>query len=143
MLAQKELFFFTFLFCVFELSVSVQAQKNKCDNIERLLDAIAAVESCNKAEAIGDKGLAIGTYQIHRDYWEDGTRFLGVSWDYQKAFDREKSRKVVKAYLLYYGKDKDLIEMARIHNGGPKGYMKKSTLSYARKIKRIIHQKQQ
>jgi hypothetical protein len=41
---------------------------------------------------------------------------------------------VVKAYLLHYGKGKSLVEMARIHNGGPRGCEKKGTLPYVRKI---------
>ena len=38
------------------------------------------------------------------------------------------------AYLLHYGKGKSFLEMARIHNGGPRGCAKKATLCYARKI---------
>jgi len=103
-----------------------------------LLDAIAEIESKNKPCAIGDGGKAIGAYQIHRSYWRDGTRFLNVNWDYSLAFDSVKSRMVVKAYLLHYGKGKTLFDMARIHNGGPNGLNKNSTLAYARKINKIL-----
>jgi hypothetical protein len=108
--------------------------------IERLLDAIASVESNDNAHAVGDKGRAIGAYQIHKRYWKDGTRFLGVNWSYDLARDPVKARQVVKAYLLRYGRGKTLLQMARIHNGGPRGYRKEATRKYARKIAEALEQ---
>lgn len=108
------------------------------DAIDQLLDAIAHVESNRNARAVGDGGRAIGTYQIHRLYWRDGTRILGVDWSYDLAQDPGKARQVVRAYLLHYGKGKTLLEKARIHNGGPGGDRKKATLRYARKIAQIL-----
>ncbi|UCE47529.1 MAG: transglycosylase SLT domain-containing protein [Phycisphaerales bacterium] len=107
-------------------------------DLERLLDAIAQIESNNRTKAVGDKGRAIGVYQIHRAYWKDGTRILGVKWSYRDAFDPGKARRVVRAYLRHYGRGKSLIQMARIHNGGPRGYRKRATLGYGRKIQNIL-----
>jgi hypothetical protein len=104
------------------------------DDIERLLDAIARIESHCDPNAVGDGGRALGAYQIHRVYWEDGTKLLGVDWPHRDATDLKKARRVVKAYLLHYGKGKSLLDMARIHNGGPHGHRKEATLCYARKI---------
>lgn len=108
------------------------------DPLERLLDAIAHVESRCKRDAVGDGGRAIGVYQIHRSYWQDGTRILGVDWSYRDARDPAKARKVVRAYLRHYGRDRSLLDMARIHNGGPKGHEKRSTQDYARKIEAVL-----
>lgn len=102
--------------------------------IEQLLDAIARIESHCDPGAVGDGGKALGVYQIHRVYWEDGTEFLGVDWPHRDAIDPKKARRIVKAYLLHYGKGKNLLDMARIHNGGPHGHKKEATLCYARKI---------
>jgi len=113
---------------------SAQAAVVDRNDIERLLDAIARIESHCDPNAVGDGGRALGAYQIHRVYWEDGMKLLGVDWPHRDATDLKKARRVVKAYLLHYGKGKSLIEMARIHNGGPHGYKKKTTLPYARKI---------
>jgi hypothetical protein len=124
------------LICINPLAV--RARGTDRDDIERLLDAIAQVESRNHSHAVGDGGQAIGMYQLHRGYWRDGTRILRVKWDYSLALKAEKSRQVVKAYLLYYGKGKSLLDMARIHNGGPNGHKKKATLPYARKIAEIL-----
>jgi len=108
------------------------------DPIERLLDAIAHVESRNDPNAVGDSGRARGVYQVHRLYWEDGTRLLGVDWPYQEVADPVKARQVVRAYLLYYGRGRDLLDLARIHNGGPTGYKKAATRPYADKIEAIL-----
>jgi hypothetical protein len=104
------------------------------NDIEQLLDAIARIESHGNANAVGDGGRALGAYQIRRAYWEDGTQLLGVDWPHRDATDPKKARRVVKAYLLHYGQGKSLLEMARIHNGGPHGHEKEATLPYARKI---------
>ena len=104
------------------------------NDIERLLDAIARIESHGNAKAVGDGGRALGAYQIHRAYWEDGTELLGVDWPHGDAADPKKARRVVKAYLRHYGQGKSLLEMARIHNGGPHGDKKKATLPYAQKF---------
>jgi len=109
-------------------------------DIERLLDAIASVESNDNARAVGDKGRAIGAFQIHKRYWRDGTRFLGVNWSYDLARDPTKARQVVKAYLLRYGRGKTLLQKARIHNGGPRGHRKRATLKYARKIAKALQE---
>ena len=124
------------IFCF--TSVAFSAQRASSEDLEILLDSIAEIESNTRADAIGDRGQAIGAYQIHRAYWEDGTRILGVDWSYCEAFNPIKARRVVRAYLLYYGKGKSLMDLARIHNGGPTGYRKKSTLVYARKIRSLL-----
>ena len=115
-------------------AASAQAAAVAPNDIERLLDAIARIESHCDPNAVGDGGRALGAYQIHRAYWEDGTGLLGVNWPHRDAADPKKARRVVKAYLLHYGKGKSLLEMARIHNGGPHGDKKEATLPYARKI---------
>jgi len=135
---RKKLMFLVPVLSVYFSFIAVRAEYTQCNDTERLLDVIAEIESSNNPAAIGDGGCAIGVYQIHRPYWQDGTRILGVDWDYGCALYPEKSRRVVRAYLLHYGKGKSLIDMARIHNGGPKGYNKKSTLPYARKIEKIL-----
>jgi hypothetical protein len=108
------------------------------DPIERLLDAIAKVESRNNPTVVGDAGRAAGVYQIHRSYWADATRILGVDWEYADARDPHKARQIVRAYLCHYGSGKTLLDMARIHNGGPRGCDKAATLAYARKIGQML-----
>jgi hypothetical protein len=108
-------------------------------DLERLLDAIARVESRSDPNAVGDHGRAAGAYQIHRRYWQDGTRILGVDWPYRDARDPQKARQVVRAYLSHYGKGKSLSALARIHNGGPQGHEKKATLAYAQRVEAALN----
>lgn len=109
------------------------------DPMDRLLDAIAMVESRDNPGAVGDHGRAVGAYQIHRSYWAEGTELLGVTWKYREARDPQKARQVVRAYLSYYGRSKTLLDIARIHNGGPRGHEKAATLAYARKIEQVLN----
>jgi hypothetical protein len=118
------------------------AKASQDASLERLLDAIAIVESQSNPDAIGDKGRAIGSYQIHKRYWADGTRILGVDWQYREAKDPAKARKVVRAYLIHYGRNKSILQKARIHNGGPRGYRKEATLAYARKIAKVLQKEE-
>jgi hypothetical protein len=129
----------TWIIIVSPLAASARSTETaEPEGIDRLLDAIATVESRNNSWAIGDGGEALGVYQIHQAYWVDGTKFLGVNWSYAEATNPAKAREVVRAYLLHYGRGCSLLELARIHNGGPTGRRKPDTLGYARKIARII-----
>jgi hypothetical protein len=61
-----------------------------------------------------------------------------MDWPYEDAVDPVRARQVVRAYLNHYGQGKSLLDMARIHNGGPRGHKKEATQNYARKIEAIL-----
>ncbi len=112
------------------------------NNHDKLLDAIEMVESAGRGEATpdGDNGRAKGPFQIHKVYWTDAVahdKTLGGTYD-----DCRRSayaRKVVLAYWDRYApQDASDEVLARIHNGGPKGHKKKSTLSYWNKIQKYL-----
>jgi soluble lytic murein transglycosylase-like protein len=130
------------VFSVLAAALCLPTATNACaaedKDLDLLLDAIAKVESRDDANAVGDSGRAVGVYQIHRAYWKDGTRILGVDWRYDQAKDPLKARQVVRAYLRHYGRGKSLIDMARIHNGGPRGHRKAATREYARRIEAVL-----
>ena len=107
-----------------------------------MLDAIRTVETggpADPANAVGDGGKALGPYQIHYGYWLDATerdpalRSLG----YQSVRDQATAERVVLAYLTRYAPLWDLRTCARIHNGGPKGHRKPSTLGYAKRVEEV------
>lgn len=108
--------------------------------VDQLLAAIATVESGNDSNAVGDGGKAIGAYQIHKVYWQDAVDFdktLGGS--YQDCYDPDYARRVVLAYLKRYAPAGATQEtLARIHNGGPRGYLKKATLKYWAKVQKEL-----
>ena len=110
---------------------------------EDLLDAIEWVESKGDAGAIGDNGEAVGAFQISKIYVDDVNRIgklknkdkylSSTKWEYYHRRSRTCSRHMANTYLLHYGGTFE--EMARKHNGGPRGHLKGSTKPYWLKVK--------
>jgi len=130
--------YFTTVFIVF-LSISclgVKIDKN-------LLRAISKVESNNKELAVGDSGKAYGAFQLHKIYIDDVNRFSAKKYRRTDAFNKKLAEEIVVKYLQHYGKRYERITgqsasrevLARIHNGGPDGWKKSSTIKYWKKIK--------
>ncbi len=122
--------------------VEVAPMEAPAHTFDDLLDAIEWVESKGDPWAVGDDGAAVGAYQIHKIYVDDVNRILGYKlfkgekfypFDYQDRCKPEKSREMVSIYLNHYGGTFE--EMARKHNGGPKGHLKQSTSAYWLKVK--------
>jgi hypothetical protein len=115
--------------------------------ITDLLDAIEWVESRGDPNAVCPDECCVGAYQLTESYVDDanmilrkwkkqiydqieatGVKGLGgwfVPYTYEDRFNREHSRDMTHAYLLYYDPShagNDFEAMARIHNGGPEGY---------------------
>ena len=135
---------FVFIFVVFVSATCF------CGEVtEELLDAIEKVESNCNPNAIGDKGNAVGSFQIWEDYVKDVNSILGLNkYTYEDRYSREKSREMARIYLKHYGKryerltGKEATEeiYARIHNGGPRGWDKKkrATDPYWEKVKKHL-----
>jgi len=120
-----------------------------------LIKAVSMVENqAGDPEAVGDKHLehkAYGLLQIRQMYLDDANRFAGKKvfqkWGVDKLTlqdmkDKEKAEWVFTIYLSYYGnvytkktgKKPTVKVYARIHNGGPNGWKKDSTLAFAEKV---------
>lgn len=112
--------------------------------MNNVLAAIRIVESNNKPNAVGDNGKAIGCYQIWRPYWQDAVEYSGLHGGYRDCFDCDYADLVVREYMKRYATEKRLgrpvtqQDIARIHNGGPNGYKKKSTEKYWQKVKKVL-----
>jgi hypothetical protein len=107
-------------------------------NLTNLITALIAVESSGNDMAIGDQGRAIGCLQIHRAVVLDVNRITGSHYRHQDMTNRVQARAVCEAYLKHYGRGKTTEEQARIWNGGPTGDRKTATLSYWRRIQKVI-----
>lgn len=109
-----------------------------------LLPVIAQVESGSNQYAIGDNGKAVGMYQIHKICLDDVNNFYNKRFQLKDRLDKEKAKVIVYLYLRHWGKKyeeetghkatKEVL--ARIHNGGPRGWEKQSTEKYWQKIKK-------
>jgi len=104
-----------------------------------LLVAIRAVESTN--------GLTSHNQLQIRDICiQDVNRIYGTSYTMYDAYDRAKSKEIAILYLTYWGKqykketkkDPSYEQFARIWNGGPEGWKKKSTIKYWKKVKKNL-----
>lgn len=123
---------------IFVVSTSAFAQVSESDMV-RLLAAIKQVESGGNPNAVGDQGKALGAFQIWKSYWQDSK----VNGCYEDCKDPKYAEFVVRSYLAQYapkGKTVTLEMLARIHNGGPRGYLKPKTLKYWTKIQKVLAQ---
>jgi hypothetical protein len=108
---------------------------------ERLLEAISTVESNNNPDAIGDNGNAIGSFQIWEPYWHDAVEHdPSIGGTYEDVKNSSYARKIVLAYWDRYGTmcGYSLEGLARQHNGGPRGFEKRATDQYWKKVSDLL-----
>jgi len=112
-----------------------------------LIAAIAAVESHNNSNLTGLNGEC-GAFQITQMYLDDANRFMGTKYTLHDMMDMEIAEKVVRSYLKHYGhiyemntgKPVTADVLARIHNGGPYGYLRHCTMEYWEKVKAAMEE---
>lgn len=104
-----------------------------------LFNAIAQVES--------DRGAtSSNVYQIRKIYVKDVNRFGRERYYDGDVKNKELSEQMMRDYWYHYGAQYRVDEhkqvtyevLARIHNGGPTGYKKASTLAYWEKVKKVL-----
>lgn len=122
----------------------VAAPSAQAQTWDTFLDAIQKVETGSEKDpnnAVGDNGKALGAYQIWYDYWFDAVERRPdlKARGYKAVKDPAYAREIVKAYMDRYApKNATWEDLARIHNGGPKGYRKASTASYWAKVQKHL-----
>lgn len=100
------------------------------------MEAIRQVETRGNPNAVGDNGKAIGSYQIWRTYWQDAVEHdKSIGGSYEDCKKDEYAKRIIVAYWDRYApKNATDEQLARIHNGGPKGHTHAATLKYWKKI---------
>lgn len=114
--------------------------------LHTLILVLIAVESGGNSGAVGDNGRAIGVLQIHRVVVEDVNRVYKMAYTHQEMADPRKAKHVAELYLRYWGgqyakqvgRPASLEVLARIWNGGPDGWKKKSTMGYWKKVRQQL-----
>jgi|TARA_R110002050_G_scaffold120923_2_gene239221 hypothetical protein len=110
-----------------------------------LILVLILIESNGDDSAVGDNGKAYGCLQLHAEYVADAAEYAGIGWSHEDAFDPDTAIEIFTAYMSRYATPKRLgriataEDIARIHNGGPNGYKKKSTKAYWNKISPILN----
>jgi len=104
-------------------------------SFREFMDALVHVESGGDLRAIGDNGTRRGPYQICRSYWIDGG---GTDYD-SGVWDKRASESVMLRYWARYCPGAlhalEYSTLARVHNGGPRGDSKESTIGYWNKVR--------
>lgn len=103
------------------------------------LDRLALVESGGDDAATNAAEGAVGRYQIRPAYLADANEAAGTSYTLAEMREPGKAEAVVRAYLGRYGaafaaragRAPTAEDLARIHNGGPRGAERAATLAYA------------
>ena len=131
----------TTLIVAFTLAIDMPAGFNP----RPVLDAIRQVETGghpDPSNAVGDGGAALGPYQIHRVYWADAVQhdpsLTANGETYQSVRNAAYAERVVMAYWSRYAPSWDAQTLSRIHNGGPKGHRRKTTLGYWGKVQTAL-----
>lgn len=115
--------------------------------IGAILAALIQVESGGRADAIGDGGRAIGCLQIHAAAVADVNRIYGTRFAHADARCPVKARRIAALYLAHYcpparaaapASMSDAEIIARVWNGGPRGWRKPATRTYWRKVQRQL-----
>ena len=119
------------------------------DLIKIIIPLLIQIESGGDPNAIGDKGLAVGILQLHPIYVKDVNLSFSTHYTLEDRFDKQKSIEITTLYLKKYGRAYERATgrkvtpevLARIHNGGPNGWKKKSTNKYWNRCKKLIEDK--
>ena len=133
-----------FITVLIQYHVCGQAEAQAPLMIDRaLLDAIKQVESGGDPCAIGDNGQSLGAYQITKGYYSDALQYNPHLGDGARTYSdvwgigsEAYAEEVIACYMGRYatperlGRQPTYEDIARIHNGGPNGYQRSSTLHY-------------
>jgi len=115
-------------------------------NLELLWLAICIVESHCNLLAVGDFNKAFGIAQIHAGVVIDYNSTHNTTWKHEDCFNVDVSKMMFKNYMSRYciarrlGHAPTMEDGARIFNGGPNGYKKKSTEKYWIKIEKAFEE---
>jgi len=97
--------------------------------------AICVIESHGHADAVGDKGAAVGIAQIHKILVDDVNRIQSRKhFFYIDRLSPKESYEMFRIYVNHYAPNGGPEQWARIWNGGPRGAEKSSTLRYWEKV---------
>jgi len=106
------------------------------DWLDELIETLMLVESGGQTDPPdGDGGRAVGALQIHKGAVDDVNRHYQTNFSYDDRRDFPKARLIARLYIsMWLERHREEIA-ARIFNGGPRGWAKKSTDRYWEKVR--------
>lgn len=117
--------------------------RDTCDS--EFIKKIAYLESGGRDSTVGDGGRAKGRYGAHNiAVTASGLRDL-MGYTHDDMFNPDKASHVFWAlmgvfsykYYIKHGKYPTYEDLARMWNGGERGYLKKSTLKYLKYFRKL------
>ena len=129
--------------------IEVKIIKQPIIKKQKLVEALIQVESRGNDSCVGDRHLivpSIGCLQIRPIMVREVNRILkklGKNKRYKNKdrYSREKSIEMFTIWKNFHHKNDSDEIIARCWNGGPKGYKRKSTLNYWKKVKKELNEK--
>lgn len=109
-----------------------------------LIAAIMMVESGGNHRAIGDGGTAIGPLQIRQAAITDVNRIHGTKFTLTQTTNLAVSSRIFTLYTGHWctakrlGRKPTNQDIARVWNGGPNGWRRKSTVKYWAKVEKAL-----
>ena len=104
--------------------------------LDELIGKIHIVESGGRLNPPdGDDGRAVGALQIHKGAVDDVNRYYKTNFSYSDRSDFPKARLMARLYIQMWMEKHKREIAARIFNGGPRGWQKKSTDEYWEKVR--------
>jgi len=104
------------------------------------------LESPLSDRAVGDGGRSHGCLQIGQAVLDDVNRVYGRAYTRADALDPARARTICALYLRHWGwayeretgRQADCRTLARIWNGGPRGWEKRCTRSYGERAGNLM-----
>ncbi len=108
------------------------------DWLDELVERIWQVEAGGRLNPPpGDGGRAVGPLQIHTCVIDDVNYYFGTDFSYEDRHDLDKSKQIARLYMMLWMMRHGEEIAARIYKGGPRGWRKRSTDEYWRKIEGV------
>ena len=116
------------------------------DQKQKLIEALIQVESRGKEKCLGDLHLiipSVGVLQIRPIMVKEVNRILAIlgknkRYKNKDRYSREKSIEMFIVWRNFHHKDDSNEIISRCWNGGPKGYKRKATLHYWKKVQKAL-----
>jgi len=105
--------------------------------LDELIEKIWLTESSGRLDPpAGDGGRAVGPLQIHKCVIDDVNRRYRTNFSYADRRDLHKSKQIAKLYVTMWLDIHKQEIAARIYNGGPRGWQKKTTDEYWQRVQK-------
>lgn len=110
------------------------------NDYDKLINAIAHVESKHNEKLVSKNKTHVGLLQISKITVDECNRIIGMKkYTYQDRYDKNKSIEMFFIIQNFYNKKGDIEKAIRLWNGGPR-YSKIKTNAYFNKVIRRFRQ---